>query len=73
MGPGTDPGPFASKLSWNSGGSMAETPTPTETPVEKKTCEKCRLAQPLTQFQHQVPGQACVCIRCLKVMGYKIK
>lgn len=52
---------------------MAETPTPTETPVEKKTCEKCRLAQPVTQFQHQVPGQSCVCIRCLKAMGYKIK
>lgn len=52
---------------------MAETTTPTEAPVEKKTCEKCRIAQPATQFQHAVEGQACVCLRCLKAMGYKIK
>jgi hypothetical protein len=56
---------------------MAEA-TPASTPKEtqdvpKQVCEKCRNAFPLDHFNHQVPGQECVCRRCLAVMGYKVR
>jgi hypothetical protein len=56
---------------------MAEA-TPASAPaqdqdVPKKLCEKCRNLFPEDQFSHGVPGQECVCRRCLAVMGYKVK
>ena len=51
-------------------------PTPTaadKVPAPKRICEKCRNEFPLERFQHGVEGQECVCERCLRVMGYKIK
>lgn len=41
-------------------------------PVEKRICEKCRQSYPLDNFAHGVANQACVCTRCLRVMGYKV-
>jgi hypothetical protein len=55
---------------------MAEvTSIPPEAPkleVPKKTCEKCRNTFPVDQFTEAVQGQECVCIRCLRVMGYQV-
>lgn len=47
----------------------AATPTPE---VPKVTCQKCRNAYGPEAFTHQIEGYACVCDRCMKVMGYKI-
>lgn len=41
-------------------------------PVEKRICEKCRQSYPLDNFAHGIANQACVCTRCLRVMGYKV-
>ena len=38
----------------------------------KQVCEKCRNEYTLDHFQHGVADQACVCRRCLTVMGYKL-
>ncbi len=46
----------------------------TPTIVEpKQICEKCRNEYTLEAFQHGITDQACVCKRCLIVMGYKVK
>ncbi len=45
---------------------------PKDCAEETKVCEKCRSAYTLDHFAHGVPGQDCVCRRCLRVMGYKV-
>lgn len=50
------------------------TPLNAETASEsKRVCEKCRNEYTLDHFQHDVQDQDCVCKRCLRVMGYKVK
>lgn len=52
---------------------MSEATPEAKTPeVPKQVCEKCRQAYPLDHFSHGIEGQACVCTRCLRVMGYRI-
>lgn len=49
------------------------TPPPADSAITPKlTCEKCRNEYTLEHFQHGVEDQACVCTRCLRVMGYKV-
>lgn len=54
---------------------MAEAITPaTDTASEpKQVCEKCRNEFTLDHFRHGIEDQACVCRRCLNVMGYRVK
>lgn len=54
---------------------MTEPQTAQPTPAEaapKRTCEKCRIAYGPEAFTHQVEACACICDRCMKVMGYKL-
>jgi hypothetical protein len=39
----------------------------------KRVCEKCRNEYTLDHFQHGIQEQDCVCKRCLRVMGYRVK
>jgi hypothetical protein len=48
------------------------TPEAPKVEVPKQVCEKCRNSFPLDQFTKAIPGQECVCTRCLKVMGYQV-
>jgi len=54
---------------------MAETTQPAAdlSSAPKQICEKCRNEFTLDQFEHGIQDQSCVCRRCLRVMGYKVK
>jgi hypothetical protein len=41
--------------------------------VPKQLCQKCRREYPLDQFDHGIEDQACICKRCLTVMGYQVQ
>lgn len=50
----------------------AATPETKAPEAPKQTCEKCRQDYTADHFAHGIQAQACVCRRCLVVMGYRI-
>ncbi len=49
---------------------MTEHQPPPQDVPPVRVCQKCRKAYPLDAFPNLVGDEACICQRCLTVMGY---